>query len=228
MKNRIKTILNSLGIYPIARAVISKFYYPYKNYKIRKEVADILKILKEVLDKNSIDYWLDYGTLLGFVREGKIIGHDLDLDFGIKPKSGVVLAKILKKYDCNLIQQIYVEGKLTVDTYKFRGVDFDIFYYEKRGDKIVNRVWLSNDSSIPQQKAYELGRGKLEDVIFSDIETKEIEFYGVKFRAPKDSDRYLKENYGSNYMVPNPNWKHGDETNRVALSNIDFEVKFYN
>ena len=227
MKNLIKSILNKLGIYATVRKFVIKFYYPYKNKKMQKEIGTILKIVRGVLENNVQDYWLDYGTLLGYVREGKIIGHDLDLDFGLMPKEGVDLSELFAKYDCKLIQQTFVDGKLTMDTYTFKGVDFDLFYYVKKDGMIINTVWLSTDNTIPQQVAYAKGHGKIENVFFTDIETKEIEFYGVKFRAPKDSDRYLRENYGDDYMIPNPNWKHEDEKNRVALNNVDFEVKFY-
>lgn len=45
-------------------------------------VAD-LRDIKEVLDKHGIEYWLDWGTLLGAVREGKIIEWDPDMELGM-------------------------------------------------------------------------------------------------------------------------------------------------
>lgn len=41
-----------------------------------------LKEIKKVLDKHGIRYWLDTGTLLGAVRDGKIIEWDDDIDLG--------------------------------------------------------------------------------------------------------------------------------------------------
>lgn len=41
-----------------------------------------LKEIKEVFDKLGIRYWLDWGTLLGAVRDGKIIEWDTDIDLG--------------------------------------------------------------------------------------------------------------------------------------------------
>lgn len=41
-----------------------------------------LKEVKEVFDKHGIRFWLDAGTLLGAVRERRIIGWDKDMELG--------------------------------------------------------------------------------------------------------------------------------------------------
>lgn len=43
-------------------------------------LIDLLREVKEVLDKHSIEFWLDGGTLLGAVRDGEIIPWDNDID----------------------------------------------------------------------------------------------------------------------------------------------------
>ena len=42
-----------------------------------------LREAKEILDKHGIIYWLDFGSLLGAVREGRILKWDNDIDLGI-------------------------------------------------------------------------------------------------------------------------------------------------
>ncbi|GAH36594.1 unnamed protein product, partial [marine sediment metagenome] len=44
-----------------------------------KIAIDTLKCVKNVLDNYGIEFWLDTGTLLGAVREGKIIPWDSDI-----------------------------------------------------------------------------------------------------------------------------------------------------
>ena len=34
-----------------------------------------------MLKKSGVTYWIDYGTLLGAARNGKVIPHDHDIDF---------------------------------------------------------------------------------------------------------------------------------------------------
>ena len=42
-----------------------------------------LSKIKTILDENNIEFWLDYGTLLGAIRERKIISWDTDIDLGM-------------------------------------------------------------------------------------------------------------------------------------------------
>ena len=41
-----------------------------------------LREIKDILDKIGVEFWLDLGTLLGAVRDGKIIEWDNDIDLG--------------------------------------------------------------------------------------------------------------------------------------------------
>jgi len=226
MKNRIKTLLFNLGIYDGARKVIKNVYYPYKYYRVKKSVKPILKVLKEVFDRDCQDYWLDYGTLLGYVRNGQIIRNDIDLDFGVMVADGSSLQDVLKDYNIYLTQRTIVEGTITLEQYLYKDIGFDIFYYRKEGDKIVTNIWFPTEYTLPQKVLYERGMGNLSETTFSMFETEDIEFYSMKFRVPVDRDLYLKEHFGDDYIIPNSNWSYKDEKNRVDIKK-EFEVEFY-
>jgi lipopolysaccharide cholinephosphotransferase len=49
---------------------------------IEELVVRDLRGLKEVFDKFGVKYWLEHGTLLGAVRDGKVIEWDTDIDLG--------------------------------------------------------------------------------------------------------------------------------------------------
>ena len=225
MKNYIKNILYKLGIYNVSRNFIKHIYYPYKHYKMKKNLTYILTVLRTVLDENCDDYWLDHGTLLGQYRSNALIGHDIDLDFGVKSKKTTNLKKFLSKHNMILTQQTYVNDTIVMEQYSYKGVGFDIFYYQPKEKNIVTYIWLANDYTIPQKESYRKGLGELWEITFSDISTKDISFYKCDFRVPHDTAKYLSEHFGNDFMVPNANWEHSDETNRVNV-NKSFEVKF--
>jgi len=45
-------------------------------------LIDLLRQVKEVLDEHNVEFWLDCGTLLGAVRDGKFIAWEHDIDLG--------------------------------------------------------------------------------------------------------------------------------------------------
>ena len=54
-----------------------------------------LKEIKRILDDAGVKYWLDFGTLLGAVRDGKFIPWDTDIDLGMMCAEGCkVIARI--------------------------------------------------------------------------------------------------------------------------------------
>ena len=46
----------------------------------QKKMYEILVVFDEICQKHNLTYWLDHGTLLGAVRDGKFIPWDDDLD----------------------------------------------------------------------------------------------------------------------------------------------------
>jgi len=52
-----------------------------------KKAIEALRQVKEVFDNYDVEYWLDCGTLLGAVRNGKIIPWDNDIDLGMWKKN---------------------------------------------------------------------------------------------------------------------------------------------
>ena len=48
-----------------------------------KHYVDILKRVCDILEHSSINYWLEFGTLLGCIRNGHYIAWDADIDIAI-------------------------------------------------------------------------------------------------------------------------------------------------
>jgi len=53
-----------------------------KLTKQEVHLTELLKAVKQVLDKHNIEFWLDCGTLLGAVRDKRFISWEYDIDLG--------------------------------------------------------------------------------------------------------------------------------------------------
>ena len=63
-----------------------------KRLWYQTELLKMLPYLAELLEASNIEYWLDWGTLLGAVRDGKMVPWDFDIDLGIYDED---VAKVL-------------------------------------------------------------------------------------------------------------------------------------
>ena len=102
---------------------------------MRKHVIllKILKNVKLVLEKHSIDYWLDCGTLLGAIRDGQLIKWDTDIDIGCwKNKNDYLIKKILRKEFMTLGYNVYLTDYfINIHDPKYSNYNVDINFYSK-------------------------------------------------------------------------------------------------
>jgi phosphorylcholine metabolism protein LicD len=227
IKKSIRDLLYNIGIFTPIKNIILLYKKPLARYNTKKLVNPILCKTKKVFDKNCEKYWLDYGTLLGYVRDGKLLPGDDDLDFGVIVKDGIDIEADMKKEDIFLFKRIIVEGKITFEQYRYKGFRFDVFHYQKVDDNITTNMWLPNHYNMPQHIAYKNGECSLSETTFKDFrQTIDIQFYNCTYKIPSDSDSYLAQHYGVDYMIPNPNFTLDDELNRKVVDK-EYRVEFY-
>jgi phosphorylcholine metabolism protein LicD len=189
----------------------------------------LLKEVTQMLDKHNIKYYLDFGTLLGAIRDGGFIPWDNDIDISL-----------VDKKDYSKIPDILNELK---NRYKYK-TKITTFKksQEKRikGNKTIyhNKIEFAKESDyqIAKVKSYVLwkfGRANAKLDIFFKYEDKEylywladgqinrvkkdflddglttIDFYGEQFCIPKNYDKYLCEIYGD-WQTPNKDWVEND------------------
>lgn len=119
---------------------------PKKKQKPIDEETKIedLRIVKEVLDKHKIKYWLDCGALLGAMRNKKLIHWDHDIDLGAWFDSFEDLTIAFKDID-RTKYRVKINEKFRSITIFNRGIT-DKFYislqlYEKKDGKAIKK-WL--------------------------------------------------------------------------------------
>ncbi len=92
------------------------YNYTGKPLWYQKPIKDMLPYVGALLKELNIIYWLDWGTLLGAVRNGKMIPWDFDIDIGIFHK--------------DVVKLLAMESRIVKDGFHF-GVDRNAKYARK-------------------------------------------------------------------------------------------------
>ena len=180
----------------------NKYVLQGKKLKIAEKM---LKDVTEIFEKHNVRYWLDFGTLLGIVREGRILPWDDDMDISIFEEDrqkvhDIVLPEIKKlnyriysRYHHIVDDDVLKEGDFRAFRVRdcrwkfFRGyVKIDIFVMYKKDD---DYYWyeLDNKHKIPSSLIEEFDQ---------------IEFNSKLYTKPKDHDKFLTYHYGD-WRTPN-------------------------
>ncbi|MGA9797248.1 MAG: hypothetical protein WBQ17_17110 [Rhizomicrobium sp.] len=131
--------------------------------------------LKTDLDAGGFAFFLISGTLLGCMREGRLLGHDKDIDVGIPADVDMdALRAHLRSTGRFRVRPLPVQT--VVRAIHANGTSIDLF-----------RHWLEDGQMVHQgQKA------KWTNTPFA---LKPQDFLGATFQVPSDPERYLAENY---------------------------------
>jgi len=192
-----------------------------------------LKMLKRVskfLEKNKIPYLLEAGTLLGVVRENRLLPWDTDMDVTITDKNEKRL--LSKLWKLNLFSRL----RVSVRRYKQDAGPF------KKGQvriiKIHNYKWLVFKGSMQldifvkreiEEEYYwtiDVRNPVLKSVpktFYDNLGT--IPFDGKEYSVPKDYEGYLECHYGPDWRTPVKKWvtRTGDQNVRKVLK-VDGKV----
>lgn len=194
------TVVNAAGR-PLALDKSAKLVETFDN-RDAAHVEPLLKAIDEVigaLREVGLNPFLAYGTALGAVRDGRLIGHDSDADLGyvsahdhpvdVIRESFLIQRKLadmgyrVTRYSA-LALQIHVEESDGLD----RGLDvFGGFMRD-------GTLYLMGEIAVPFEREWiePLGTATLE---------------GREFPVPADADRFLTATYGPGWRTPDPAYK---------------------
>ena len=96
---------------------INSFYTPNEivNNDINLELVQkanniLLQAFKRICEANNIEYWLDWGTLLGAVRHGGFIPWDDDIDVSMTRKNIKLFEEAVKKERLSSVRNLLNKG----------------------------------------------------------------------------------------------------------------------
>lgn len=178
----------------------------------RSENIELLRYVTTALNNRGVKYWLDFGALLGVIREGDMIVGDDDTDLGVSTDDlqtvEDVLAEIkeetsysVKKSDVYRRCADFAGESLML--YQIRGERslLDIFFFEPNADNDTLRsMWTSDDDTTIS-------------IIFP-VKEIYVPAWGFSVNIPAYPVARLIGKYGEDYMTP----KSSKARNRVSRS----------
>lgn len=231
----IKVIVNKLKKYGLYDTKAIKWLklraIKFTGRHLKKHGLACLKLFNEIMGIESVEYWTDYGTLLGIYREGKFIEHDFDIDFGIKQKEyNRDIEKRLIENGFKKTREYYAFGQLVEQTWKWNGVLVDIFLYKEEGEKLFAYEFYQDGETTIQkidQHTYKCTNLDARAMYVPNIKVMKYDFMGFKINVPEEIETYLIANYGPNFMVPDKDWDSSKANNIVEIRDIEMEEYIY-
>jgi phosphorylcholine metabolism protein LicD len=99
--------------------------------------------VKQIFDMYNIRFWLDFGTLLGAIREGKLVDHMQDIDLGMLDEDWEKFVHSLQEFNRSGFKSIVKKFKFndvifkTAKLYRF-GVYVDLSIYKILGNYAID------------------------------------------------------------------------------------------
>jgi len=185
-------------------------YIKYRRNKIFLENGRmLLSQIKLIFDELNIQYWLEYGTLLGAIRDKKFIQHDYDIDIGLfLTDYNEEIEKVFKRYGFIKTKQYSIDNKLygLEESYRYKGIDIDLFYFTLCGNKMRSHVFKNEEGKSWNKTIIDNGGLIVNEMTFPYTGFKKINFLDTEYFVPKDADGHLKSFYGNNYMIKDKSW----------------------
>ena len=199
---------NTSDIYRINDTVCTqntrRCYYPFTAHKnitsylcCKNHLIELLSYIVNVLDKNEINYFLDYGTLLGCVRNKKFIPWDTDIDISIVEHDKLdEIMDIIHKNNKNYYLKKETNNFYRLNFSRKNLLHIDISIRKKQKDNIYTdkyskRYWgIHEDDLFPLKITY---------------------FENIEVKIPINSKKYLENGYGIN-CINNPKAKRGRDS----------------
>jgi phosphorylcholine metabolism protein LicD len=163
---------------------------PYDKKHLLKECCrkNLMKIILEIPNiLNNNRWWLDFGTLLGFYRDGKIIDWDSDLDVGIlyedfyRDKENIESKIKESGFYLTKVSDVFYRVNLS----KINELHCDIFLFKKDKNSIYKTHFIEYKSKYNE--------------IFPLCKKR---FFNTEFNVPNNIEIFLETRYGPEWKKP--------------------------
>lgn len=167
----------------------------YWKYASKIMISAIL-----ALEEIGVLYYVSFGTLLGIIREGELLKHDLDIDITILPESYLYKEQITAKLissGFNHLRNSIVEDRIVTQTFIKKKVKLDIWYNFNKNEYTVCYSLFRY-----RYKEYDKDEYSIIEYQFDRIDRLTKKSYrDYMIAIPSNFEAVLNSNYGETWRV---------------------------
>lgn len=189
LQNNINT-KELIGTLQLLKANIDISKIPQATGSLRLQQLFLLHIAKRLvafLDKHKIEYWLEYGSLIGAVRHGGFVPWDNDIDIAMRREHYERFRALAQSFCVDGLH--YKDGDVVQICYKDVPICIDIYAFD-----------YGNSTQVPQGEAYD----KLIDTINDICNAIPFEPGTTNLHIPESYKPILQEQYESRILEHKP------------------------
>lgn len=187
--------------------------HPYQlTPKNRKNAHKLLKTSCEILEDLGVHYWLDFGTLLGLIRENQLIEWDKDMDLSIRFESDEQIEKLIeavskhypvKTLGVSIRPEAWKLGKYR--TIKAFHKKYGLIRTDPHLDFFTQYRGVYDNQSEATYRSIIAGVNNEIPASYVD-EVDSFHFDGHDYAIPNRAEEFLALRYGADWRTPKQYW----------------------
>ncbi len=204
------------------RDIIVKVGKKRRIFCVQKYGIKEIETIVTALNNEGLCSFVDFGTLLGLMREGHLLKHDADIDIGIVQESDNAIKKadsILESFGYTLYREFTVAGVIKEQSYMRNHIKIDLQLYTPEENTETMYCYLfytpENDSKAKQWKSV-IKKCPLVE------KTRIIQIDNHRIFIPEKAEEILEYKYGSNWKVPDKSWVYWEGPNTYPVEENGF------
>ena len=181
--------------------------------------------VEQIMKTTDATYFAYAGTLLGIVRDNRLIKWDSDIDYGVVIDDSfgwIDLQRAMESAGCKKVREFVFEGTIREQAYQIGKLKVDFFGQTLLQDKMLMYSFERN----PRVKYPELHMNSVYEEMHPKVEkTKTIVIEGIPVTIPVNAEELLESIYTDSWRVPNPNWKsHSADSAKLLEGRYGYSV----
>lgn len=176
-----------------------------------KNLKDACRVLRVM----GLTWWIEAGTFLGIVRDGDLIGHDSDIDFGILGDERIEgVRELFLEEGFHVHHEFGTKGRGREISFKRGGIKVDVFcFYPDEAGTLWMGCWRG---------------GRMIRLDFerrSILPPRSVTVFDIPMKLPALQEAYLRARYGREWTVPDLKWRWDRSPKCINWAKSDWTLK---